>query len=204
MLRGKGYQDRNLSESEVREVLSSALSSARLDGKRVLVIIPDSTRTAPIPLMFRLFHEYLGTTVSALDYLIALGTHQPLGETAILRLAGISRKERDGKYGRVKIVNHRWDLPDTFVSLGQITAEEIEEITSGLMCQAVDVRLNRMVFDCIRVTLATRVPRARGERLNVGYMSPADLDEEEWKNREQEGILLVPKAGEMLYRVKGN
>ena len=67
MVIGKGSCDRALSESEVRELMSSALSGAGLDGKRVLVIIPDGTRTAPIPMMFRLFHESLNDRVEALD-----------------------------------------------------------------------------------------------------------------------------------------
>ena len=144
---GKGYEDRFLSEQEIREILDSALASARLNGKRVLIIIPDSTRTAPIPQMFRLFYEALGKEVAALDYLIALGTHKPMDQEAIDRLVGITPTERQGKYAGVKVFNHRWDLPETFVTVGQITPNEIEELTGGLMRQAVDVRLNRMVFD---------------------------------------------------------
>jgi len=54
----------------------------------------------------------------------------------------------------------------------------------------------------IKVTLATGISRERCERINLGYMDPATINLEEWQGREDEGILLVPKAGEMLYRVK--
>jgi len=54
----------------------------------------------------------------------------------------------------------------------------------------------------IKVTLATRIPEERCRRVNLGYLDPDSIDLEEWKGREAEGILLVPKAGEMLYRVK--
>ena len=147
MLTGQGYEDKFLTEEEVRELMASALDGARLEGKRVLVIIPDSTRTAPIPLMFRLFHEQLGEKVAALDYLIALGTHQPMSEESINKLVGVTPEERAGKYAGVGIFNHRWDLPETFANLGQITADEIAAITDGRMRQAVDINLNRMVFD---------------------------------------------------------
>ena len=147
MLIGKGYEDRLLTEAEVRELTSTALAGAGLDGKRVLIIIPDSTRTAPIPHMFRLFYEFLGETTAALDYLVALGTHRPMDDEAQNRLVGITAAERAGKYSRVNLFNHRWDLPETFVTLGRISEAEIEEITGGLMRQAVDVRLNKMVFD---------------------------------------------------------
>jgi len=147
MSEGYGYEDRFLSEAEIRTLMSEALARAHLDGKRVLIIIPDRTRTAPIPQMFRLFHELLGERVVALDYLIALGTHKLLSEESINQLVGVTQEEREGKYAGVHIFNHRWDQPQTFVSVGRITAPEIEEITGGLMSQAVDVRLNRLIFD---------------------------------------------------------
>jgi hypothetical protein len=54
----------------------------------------------------------------------------------------------------------------------------------------------------IQVTLATNIPRARCERVKLGYLNPATLDVSEWKDREDEGVLVVPKAGEMLYRIR--
>ncbi len=54
----------------------------------------------------------------------------------------------------------------------------------------------------IRVTLSTRIPRERCEQVNLGYLDPDAINMDEWREREAEGILLVPKAGEMLYRVK--
>jgi nickel-dependent lactate racemase len=153
MVIGKGYEDRFLAETEVRELVSQALGQQDLAGKRVLIIIPDGTRTAPIPQMFRLFFEFIGDEVAALDYLVALGTHQPMSETAINQHVGLTPADRAEKYAKVNIYNHRWDLPDTFVSLGQISEAEIEEITGGLMRQAVDVRLNKMVFDYDQVII---------------------------------------------------
>ena len=147
MVIGKGYEDRFLSEPEIRELMAAALSGAGLEGRRVLVILPDGTRTAPIPLRFRLFEELLGGSAAALDYLIALGTHQPMSEEAINRLVGVTPEERAGRYARAKILNHRWDLPGTFAALGEISADEIELLSGGLMRHAVDVRLNRLVFD---------------------------------------------------------
>src|SRR5437763_11234078 len=117
MLEGFGYEDRFLSESEIRALASETLARAQLDGKRVLIIIPDRTRTAPIPQMFRLFHEHLGGKAAALDYLIALGTHKLLNEEYINELVGVSREEREGKYKGVDIYNHRWDQPETIVSV---------------------------------------------------------------------------------------
>jgi nickel-dependent lactate racemase len=54
----------------------------------------------------------------------------------------------------------------------------------------------------IKVTLATKIPEARCTKVNLGYRDPASMNLEEFKGREHEGVLLVPKAGEMLYRLK--
>ena len=52
------------------------------------------------------------------------------------------------------------------------------------------------------MTLATSIPRERCEKIGLGYLDPASINPEDWANREDEGILLVPRAGEMLYRLK--
>ena len=147
MLIGKGSTTELLSEGQVRDLVRQALAGAPLQGKRVLVIIPDGTRTAPLPLFFRLFHEVLTCSVVALDYLVALGTHQPMSEEALNRLVGVSAKERATRYANVRIFNHRWDLPDTFRTIGTIPAAEISRITGGLMHQDVTVSLNKLIFE---------------------------------------------------------
>jgi len=69
---GRGYEDRYLSEGEIRDILTEALGQVAVEGEAIVVVIPDSTRTAPIPLMFRLFNELLGGRVAKLDFLVAL------------------------------------------------------------------------------------------------------------------------------------
>ncbi len=54
----------------------------------------------------------------------------------------------------------------------------------------------------IQVTLATAIPKERCERIGLGYLDPCTFNPEEWKGLEDEGILVVPRAGEMLYRVR--
>ena len=150
---GAGHEDRLLTEAETRELMAQALESRALDGKRILVLIPDGTRSAPLPLMFRLFHEFLGGRAAALDYLIALGTHQPMSQKAINRLVGVSAEERATAFRTVKILNHRWDLPETFASVGEISAAEISELTAGRMQERVDVRLNKLIFEYDQIVI---------------------------------------------------
>jgi len=80
-------------------------------------------------------------------------------------------------------------------------------IPGGVMAHSTHVRgigtfENGIETPRIRVTLASRIPPDLCHRINLGYRDPDTIDIEQWKNRETEGILLVPKAGEMLYRLK--
>jgi nickel-dependent lactate racemase len=54
----------------------------------------------------------------------------------------------------------------------------------------------------LQVTLATGIPPERCRRINLGYLDPSSINPREWQGREAEGILVVPRAGEMLYRVR--
>jgi len=54
----------------------------------------------------------------------------------------------------------------------------------------------------IQVTLATGIPREVCQSVNLGYVDPAAINLADWEGREDEGILVVPRAGEMLYRLK--
>ncbi|NOZ26505.1 MAG: DUF2088 domain-containing protein [Chloroflexi bacterium] len=153
MVIGKGYPDRLLSESEVRELMREALDRADLAGKRVLIIVPDGTRSGPLGLFFRLFHELLWGKVAALDYLIALGTHKPMSEEAIHHRMGVTAEEMATRYAGVRVFNHHWEDPATFRDLGTIPASEIEAISRGLFVQDVPVAVNKMIFDYDQVII---------------------------------------------------
>ncbi len=53
-----------------------------------------------------------------------------------------------------------------------------------------------------KVTLATSIPEHICRKINLGYRDPKSIRPEDYGNREHEGVLLVPKAGEMLYHLK--
>lgn len=147
MLIGRGLPGALLGDGEVAELLAQALAPLELDGRRVLVIIPDGTRTAPIPLMVRLLGEQLGPRAARLDYLIALGTHQPMGAEAIERLVGVPTTEWAARYPNSSVLNHRWDLPQALATIGVISQAETALLTDGLLTADVPVTLNRLIFD---------------------------------------------------------
>jgi len=142
---GLGFQDQYLDTNAVERVVEEALSGLALDGKRVLFLIPDGTRSMPMPLMFDLFEKHLSGRVAALDYLVALGTHQPMSDEQLSQHIG--RKVKGGKAGESHIFNHAWEKPETFVQIGVIPAEEIESISEGRLVEDVSVRLNRLILD---------------------------------------------------------
>src|SRR5262245_5247143 len=150
---GAGSANRLLSEDDVCALLATAFQRWDMSGKRELVIIPDSTRTAPIPLFFRLLHELLSREVAALDYLIALGTHPPMSDEAIDRLVGTTSEERATRYADVRIFNHRWDDPSTFVTLGIISAAETRALSDGMLSLDVPVRANRLLLSYDQIVI---------------------------------------------------
>ncbi len=145
MLIGKGFANRYLTDDEIKETVVNALATLAVDGKRVLIIIPDGTRTMPMPQMFDLFEQHLAPRVAALDYLVALGTHRPMDDAQLTNLVG--RKVVNGAAGKSRVFNHHWENPANFVELGTIPENEINELSGGLLSQSVVVRLNRMIFD---------------------------------------------------------
>ncbi len=148
---GSGFADRFLTADETREIVREGLASLSLAGKRVLFIIPDGTRTMPMPQFFGLFRELLGDKVAALDFLVALGTHPPMDDKALSRLIGAP--VADGHAGASNIFNHEWADPATFATIGEISAAEIGRLSGGRLEQAVTVSLNRRIFDYDQIVI---------------------------------------------------
>ncbi len=147
MVLGKGSTSTTLTPDDVRQMLAQAFDGLGLSDKRVLVIIPDGTRTAPIPLMFRLLYAQIGPKVARLDYLIALGTHPIMSGAAIDARVGVPVAERTAHYPNVRIFNHRWDRPEDLQTIGVISQEEMTALTDGLVGAETPVRLNRLIAD---------------------------------------------------------
>jgi nickel-dependent lactate racemase len=145
MLTGNGKIESYLSPGEIKQTLAEGMATLPVDGKRVLVIIPDGTRTMPMPLMFSLFQELMLPRLGQLDFLVALGTHQPMSDAQLTKLVGQSVVA--GKVGVINIYNHHWEDPANFEQLGTIPASEIQELTEGLFAQDVPVALNRMILN---------------------------------------------------------
>ena len=144
---GKGFTDRLLTEVEVKNLVHESFVSKNIEGKKVLCIIPDHTRTAPIDLMFRLLYKELAERVEWLDFIVALGTHPTMSDEAINKRVGITQDERTSRYSKARFFNHHWQDPDQLQIAGTFTAEEVRELSGGLINEATSVKINKMVYD---------------------------------------------------------
>ena len=144
---GIGAVDMEIVEEQIREHCERAVAEWNMDGRKVLVIIPDSTRTCPVPEFFRALTEPATPVVKRIDYLIALGTHPPMSDDAIDAHLGMAKSEREERFTKTSVFNHRWKDPGALTSVGKIPAADIASITDGRFEMDVDVTVNRMVFD---------------------------------------------------------
>ena len=136
-----------LSDADVRGWIAANVPAADYRGKRLLLVLPDATRTAPLPLLFSALAEHLGPVVRRLDLVIALGTHQPLPEPAIRKLVGMSDADRAGRFKDVGLFNHEWDNPDRLATIGTLSAAETADLSDGRLSLDVPVEINRRIFD---------------------------------------------------------
>lgn len=133
-------------EIEFKEYLIKVFDSFAIRNKKVLVIIPDNTRSVPLGRFFKTFYELYRPKLKSMDYIIALGTHPPLNEENILKRLGITRYEWNEKYTDVKVYNHRWQDKNVLSKIGIIKEDVIEEISRGMLKENVVIEINRMIF----------------------------------------------------------
>jgi nickel-dependent lactate racemase len=142
-----GHADGVLTDEQVRTFIREQLDAADLDGRSVCVLVPDGTRTCPLPLLLGAVHEALAGRVSRLTTLIALGTHQPMSEEALARHLGFTAGALEQTYPGMTVLNHEWWRPAAFAELGTIPAARLAELSEGRLSMDVPVRLNRAVVE---------------------------------------------------------
>ena len=136
-----------LSDAEIAAKVLGSLAAFPYDAKRVLVLVPDLTRTMPLPQFFRLMVQGLRPRVKKLDFLVALGTHPPLDEAQMDQLFGCKPGERRRDFADIAFLNHDWKNPDALTLLGTIPASEISALSQGMLDMEVPVRINKLVLD---------------------------------------------------------
>ena len=146
-------ENASLSPEQVLSVVTSACDGYDWKGKKVLLIVPDATRTAPVGPVFAVLHSVISERCEALDVMVALGTHPPMSEEAICARLEITLAERRTKFARVRLLNHEWDNPDALARVGTIPAAEIESLSGGLFKIDVPVSINKRLLEYDRVII---------------------------------------------------
>ena len=143
----------SLTNEQVNEVVAQSLPAAEYAGKKVLLIVPDATRTAPIGQLFKAIHAQICDSATKLDVMIALGTHHAMSEEAICERLEITIEERRKQYADVTFHNHEWDNPDAMRNLGTIPASTIKELSGGRFEMDVPVEINKTIYDFDQVMI---------------------------------------------------
>ena len=138
-----------LSTDSIRETLFAGLEG-RFSGARVLALIPDRTRTLPLPLLFPMLADCLADT-RQLDFMVALGTHPPLNAEELCSLVGLTPAQYHEDYSHINLLNHEWDNPAALTELGIIGEDQLRELCGPAWHHSlggdVPVNLNRAVLE---------------------------------------------------------
>ncbi len=97
------------------------MAKKQFTHQRVLVPIPDHTRSLPLPFLFRVLVELLRDTSNSTSWL-PLGTHPPLSAESLNKLVGITADEQAATVRHVGLLSHAWDDPAALVTLGVMVA----------------------------------------------------------------------------------
>jgi len=138
-----------LDADAIRAAIYAGLAG-KFTGARVLALIPDHTRTIPLPRLFPLIVDALRDT-RQLDFMIALGTHPPLPDEAIHRLIGITAEQRASDYAHIGLLNHDWANPDALMQIGTITRDQVKALAGDVWHPSlggdVPIRINRRIAE---------------------------------------------------------
>jgi lactate racemase len=139
-------------------------------GERVLAIIPDKTRDDNTHLLFPVATEFLTKRgVATFDALVAQGTHPPMSASQKFSKIGA-----DGFSGQ--LFDHRWDQPDELITIGELSAGTVRELTNGLIDTAVPVSINKLlapgIYDTVIVFGATVPHEVAGFAGGAKYFFP--------------------------------
>ena len=142
-----GGAGQTLAADDVDRFVSEQLGAARLDGRSVCVLVPDGTRSCPLPLLISAVHQALHGRVSRLTVLVALGTHPAMGDRALAAHLGHAPGRLGARYPGMTAYNHAWWDGSAFSEVGTIGAGRIAELSGGLLRHPVRVRINRAVTE---------------------------------------------------------
>jgi nickel-dependent lactate racemase len=166
---GEGSPDSDLSSTTLAAIVQQALDPIAA-GERVLAIVPDKTRDDNTDQLFPVADDLLTQRgVACFDVLVAQGTHPPMSHAQKLSKLGLT--EFSGT-----LYDHAWDQPEELITLGELSAELVAELTNGLILESVPVSLNRLlapgIYDTVLIFGATVPHEVAGFAGGAKYFFP--------------------------------
>jgi len=125
-----------MNNEEIRLIFETSVNQWVSSGSRVLLVVPDTTRTAPIASLLGMLYPVLHKAGAEVTILIALGTHPPLSSDVLAKHLGLNELAACG-YPAPLVLNHEWNNPETLLTIGELSVDEIRKLTSGLMAERV-------------------------------------------------------------------
>jgi nickel-dependent lactate racemase len=158
-----------LTVANLADIVHRALEVVQ-PGERVLAIIPDKTRDDNTHLLFPVADKFLAQrSVALFDVLVAQGTHPPM--SASQKLSKIGCTDFSGT-----LYDHRWDEPGDLITIGELSADTVRELTGGLIVQDVPVTINKLlapgIYDTVLVFGATVPHEVAGFAGGAKYFFP--------------------------------
>jgi nickel-dependent lactate racemase len=127
-----------LVDDEIDAFVRARMDELDLDDRSLCLVIPDATRKCPLPQLIRAIREATAGRVRSCTAVVALGTHAPMTEEARHELVGTDQ---------LAVVNHAWWEDDTFAHLGTLDAPTVAALSGGLLHEAVEISINRLVVE---------------------------------------------------------
>ncbi len=165
-----------LDRTTIRETLKQGLAG-KFSGLKVLVLVPDHTRSMPLPELFPMIVDILQDT-RKLDFMVALGTHPPLAQEHLLQLFGITAEEKSTRYARIGLFNHTWDIPYMLSNLGVMEQDELRWLAGASwhpsLPNRVEIRINKaaLEYDAILILGPTFPHEVVGFSGGAKYLFP--------------------------------
>jgi len=147
-----------LTENQIRAFVHEQLQGAQLEGRSVCVLVPDATRSCPLPVLMKAVHGALHGRVTRLTVVVALGTHAKMTEGALAVHLGYEPGMASDRYPSTTVLNHQWWDDSALVALGSIPADRVAELSGGRLNKAVDVQVNRAVIEHDVTLIVGRFP----------------------------------------------
>lgn len=171
---GKGSPEADLTAPDFRPVIEEALAGIK-PGARVLAILSDKTRDDNTPDLFPIAADVLAARGAAkFDALIAQGTHSQMTGAEKLEKIGVRSRDEVPLLG--EIFDHQWSKPEELTTIGELSAQEVSNVTGGLFAQPIVLKVNKLlapgIYDVVLIFGATVPHEVAGFAGGAKYFFP--------------------------------